>query len=251
MSSVKRLLEYIDSKGIRPSKFYQETGLSNGYLDKVKDLGAEKIKSIISIYKDLNPEWLISGEGKMLKEYQTFHVISEDVSDIELYIPSDSRTEIVKLNAFDKVLLIPHVSGPLYSFLLNNLDSDNLRTSLPKYALFSTHGTSFQWSEHLYALSIFDDSLNDGEAQNYEPGDVLITYMHKELPYVVAKDKFYVVITKQKEVLVRKLELTDNLDIVKMIAANTKRYPDRTIHREDVAMVFSVQQAILIRTPRL
>lgn len=249
MSSVKRLLEYIDSKGIRPSKFYQETGLSNGYLDKVKDLGAEKIKSIISIYRDLNPEWLISGEGKMLKESRAFHVISEDVSDIELHISSDSSTEIIKLNAFDKVLLIPHVSVHLYSFLLNNLDSDKLRISLPKYALFSTHGASFQWSEHLYALSIFDDSLNDGKAHNYEPGDVLITLMHRELPYAVAKDKLYVVVTKQKEVLIRKLELTDGFDAVKMTALSTK-YPERILNREDVAMVFSIQQVICMRTPR-
>lgn len=68
MSSVARIKAYIDFKGIKKTDFYKKTGLSNGYLDKVKDLGSEKIESIIYVYKDLNLEWLITGNGQMLKE---------------------------------------------------------------------------------------------------------------------------------------------------------------------------------------
>lgn len=67
MTSVSRTLEFIEFKGIKKSNFYKQIGLSNGYLDKVKELGADKIESIIKEYPDLNLQWLITGKGEMLK----------------------------------------------------------------------------------------------------------------------------------------------------------------------------------------
>lgn len=64
---VDRVLEIIDLKNINKSTFYKLTGLSNGFLDKVKDIGASKIESILNVFEDINPEWLITGKGSMLK----------------------------------------------------------------------------------------------------------------------------------------------------------------------------------------
>jgi len=60
-----RILQIIDYKGINKRKFYIETGLSNGFLDKVKDIGASKIEDILATYPDINPEWLLTGKGYM------------------------------------------------------------------------------------------------------------------------------------------------------------------------------------------
>ena len=68
MEIKERLLAYIRQKGIRPSEFERNAGLSNAYIQNVKNsIGADKLKGIISYYKDLNPEWLLTGEGEMLK----------------------------------------------------------------------------------------------------------------------------------------------------------------------------------------
>jgi repressor LexA len=64
---VERILQIIEYKGINKRKFYLETGLSNGFLDKVKDIGASKIENILNIYPDINPEWILTGNGPMLK----------------------------------------------------------------------------------------------------------------------------------------------------------------------------------------
>jgi phage repressor protein C with HTH and peptisase S24 domain len=66
MLSVSRLVEYIEYKQITKSEFYKATGLSNGYLDKVKDIGTEKLVSIISAYPDLDLKWVVTGQGKMI-----------------------------------------------------------------------------------------------------------------------------------------------------------------------------------------
>lgn len=62
MSSVDRIRQWIESKGFTKSDFYQKTGLSNGYLDKVKELGADKIERIITAYPEIDLYWLITGK---------------------------------------------------------------------------------------------------------------------------------------------------------------------------------------------
>ncbi len=68
MTSVDRIRAYIASRGIKKSEFYQKTNLSNGYIDKVRELGADKIESIVAAFPELNLYWLITGQGEMLVE---------------------------------------------------------------------------------------------------------------------------------------------------------------------------------------
>jgi hypothetical protein len=74
-----RIIEYLEYKGISKYKFYKETGLSNGFLDKKGTIGADKCEIIYSHYPDLNLEWLITGQGEKLKE----NAKSEDFTDLE------------------------------------------------------------------------------------------------------------------------------------------------------------------------
>ena len=67
MNSKDRLLQFIEYKKISKNKFYLSTGIGNNYLGNVKSLGSEIIERIISIFPDLNVEWLISGKGSMIK----------------------------------------------------------------------------------------------------------------------------------------------------------------------------------------
>lgn len=62
---IDRIMQIIDFKGINKRKFYIETGLSNGFLDKVKDIGVSKIELILNTYPDINPIWLLTGIGHM------------------------------------------------------------------------------------------------------------------------------------------------------------------------------------------
>ncbi|SMG35819.1 S24 family peptidase [Sphingobacterium psychroaquaticum] len=67
---VDRILQLIDFKGINKSQFYKQTGLSNGFLDKVKDIGSSKLENILKTYTDISAEWLLTGNGSMIKPIQ-------------------------------------------------------------------------------------------------------------------------------------------------------------------------------------
>lgn len=67
---IERILQLIEYKGISKRKFYVKTGLSNGFLDKQKDLGVNKVVNILHSYPEINPVWLLTGDGEMLKKNQ-------------------------------------------------------------------------------------------------------------------------------------------------------------------------------------
>ncbi|MDY3529055.1 XRE family transcriptional regulator [Riemerella anatipestifer] len=68
---VDRIFQIIEYKGITKTNFYREVGLSNGFLDKVKDVGVSKLDLILKKYPEISPEWLITGKGEMLKNNDT------------------------------------------------------------------------------------------------------------------------------------------------------------------------------------
>ncbi|MFY8189062.1 MAG: peptidase S24 [Flavobacterium sp.] len=63
-----RILKIIELYGENKNQFYKKTGLSNGFLDKVKDIGVSKLEYILNSYPSINPEWLLTGKGSMLRE---------------------------------------------------------------------------------------------------------------------------------------------------------------------------------------
>ncbi len=71
MKAIDRLFQYIDVKGLKPTRFEKEVGLSNGYLrtqeKRNADLGESVLLKILDYCLDIEPMWLLSGKGKMLR----------------------------------------------------------------------------------------------------------------------------------------------------------------------------------------
>lgn len=66
MGEKDKLKQYLKYKGITKNKFYSVTGFSVGFLDSGKSMGADKIKIIVRCFPDLNLNWLLLDEGKMV-----------------------------------------------------------------------------------------------------------------------------------------------------------------------------------------
>ncbi|MGH1339260.1 MAG: hypothetical protein ACRBFS_24290 [Aureispira sp.] len=63
---IDRILQIIDKEGISKRTFYKTVGMSNGSLDKKRDLGFSRVVKILQTYPDISPIWLMLGEGPML-----------------------------------------------------------------------------------------------------------------------------------------------------------------------------------------
>lgn len=62
-----RLLDFIAHIGMNVRNFEVQCKLSNGFVKNIsKGIGAEKLRSILQQFPQLNSEWLLTGEGEML-----------------------------------------------------------------------------------------------------------------------------------------------------------------------------------------
>ena len=67
----QRILYFIEKKNITKSVFYEKTDIKRGLLDKDKldaTVSDVYIAKILASFPDLNIEWLITGQGEMLKQ---------------------------------------------------------------------------------------------------------------------------------------------------------------------------------------
>lgn len=132
-----RMLEYIDFKGITPYRFYQETGVSRGILNKPGGIGEENIVKFLLKYPEVDEKWLLLGDGNMLKEKKPPNSInstktiklSPDLSNkdfdlVQYILARDSKLEEMaqeigrlkeKLRAqkkYEQDITLPHASEP-------------------------------------------------------------------------------------------------------------------------------------------
>ena len=62
----RRILQYLELKGITNYAFYRDTGTTNGVLSQPKGISEETLLRFLSYYNDVNPIWLLTGEGEIL-----------------------------------------------------------------------------------------------------------------------------------------------------------------------------------------
>lgn len=177
MSAKQRVIDYIDIKGISKSNFYQQTGLSNGFLDSGKGIGSDKIEIIISMFPDINLNWLITGEGEMFSskfdqlKYATPKLdklnqkkvtykgnpngnlmVNEDE---EIYKSKKLLTVTVDSNNKENIVLVPvkAAAGYLTAYMDTNFIQKLQSFSLPNlidqtYRAFEITGESMQPTVH-------------------------------------------------------------------------------------------------------
>lgn len=131
MESVSdRLASFLKYKGKGQTAFEQEAGLSRGYVQKASDNMGYKIKSKISEYcPELNMDWLLTGEGNMLKEEPHVSEVTE-VKSLSNLKSKDVKKDEQMVNLYDF-----EASAGLRSLLDNNHANviDSIRIpNLPK-----------------------------------------------------------------------------------------------------------------------
>lgn len=67
MTIKDRIQQYIDYKGISIYRLEATAELSKGYWAKTKSISADVAMRISRIYPDISAEWLLRGEGEMIK----------------------------------------------------------------------------------------------------------------------------------------------------------------------------------------
>ncbi|GAB1416133.1 hypothetical protein MASR2M117_15390 [Paludibacter sp.] len=96
----ERIIIFLVYKNISRYRFYKDTGLSNGFLDKVGSINSDSCEKICYCYPELNPEWLLTGKGEMLKCFEeSAQTLYEQKTSIEILVK-----KIVELSSENSLL---------------------------------------------------------------------------------------------------------------------------------------------------
>lgn len=93
---VERLKQYIDFKGIAVSSAERDIGVSNATLSKPfkskTTIKTDTLEKFLIHYNDINPIWLLTGEGDMIKECNAPRLVEQTDVYMDLAI---ARLEII------------------------------------------------------------------------------------------------------------------------------------------------------------
>ncbi len=202
---VDRIFKILEFKGLNKNRFYKETGFSNGFLDKVKDIGSSKIEHILEIYPDINPEWLLTGKGEMLRS-------SSETLPKEGY-------PLLSMEAF---------AGPGDSSVFG----DELQRVTERYDIPLFKGLQVD-----FMISVKGSSMYP----KYNSGDVVACRIINEVLFI-QWNKVYVLDTKSQGVILKRLKPSENSDMV-ICKSDNDSYDPFEIPKTDIckmAMVVGV-----------
>lgn len=188
---VDRILRIIELKGLNKSRFYKETGLSNGFLDKVKDVGASKIELILKTYPDINPKWILTGKGDIFKNntnntehdinYNSILSNAEPISDNTVEVLTNTHGNKFYIQEDDRIVIeVLKIPFPAYASYLE-VSEDETRLLEDEFSNISFPVDHIGRGSYI-AFEVKGDSMNGGGIDDTPDGaDILCREIGRHL----------------------------------------------------------------------
>ncbi|QHN65614.1 S24 family peptidase [Bergeyella cardium] len=192
----ERVLYFTDYKGFAKEKFFEELGVTYGNFKgkaKEKALSSDVLAKIVSKYPELNPEWLLTGEGEMLK--------SENTST------ETSKEESVKG--------IPLVNATAIGGYGNNVFSFEERDVKDYYVI-----PKFKHKQVDFMIEVEGSSMYP----KYNSGDVVACRIIKERNFI-QWNKTHVIATRKQGIIIKRIKPSDAPNSLLMVSDNESYDP--------------------------
>lgn len=253
----ERILYYTDLKGLAKEKFFDDLGVTYGnFKGKAKNqaLGSDVIERIITKYPEINPFWLLTGEGEMLNTKSEENVLkknedkNEDKPKVKKMSSNEDTPYIIEnipTNRKTKDAVYPIQEIPLY----------DLEATAGLKELFSGGKSATQVLDtikipHLPkcdgAISITGDSmyplLKSGDMVLYKevPLDSIFYGEMYLLAYQIDDWEEYITVK-----YVQKSELGD--DYLKLVSQNQHHQP-KDVKKAQITAIAIIKASIRINT---
>ncbi|MDM1325892.1 helix-turn-helix transcriptional regulator [Myroides odoratimimus] len=226
----ERMLQFIEYKGITKNKFYTETGISNGVLDKKSGLSMETVEKFYSTYPEINEKWILTGEGDMIK------------SDHK----QEPKNEVIPITA-GIVKYIPLVSQYAKAGYLAGFADTHYMETLPTIPVILTQEQEPKGEYVCFEVSGDSMISEENPEESLFDGDILVCRnVHKD--YWSSKlhiNKWDFVIVDQEEGVIVKRIIDHNPDNGEIIIHSLNpMFDDKKLNLSRVDKLFNVVKII-------
>ncbi|MCR5861124.1 S24 family peptidase [Flavobacterium sp. J372] len=216
-----RLGEYIEAKGISYYAFENSLGASRGSISKAvkdgKSIGSNMLEKIMNLYQDINPSWLLTGDGEMFKEGH------EAIRTFKL--KTDTTVESQKIPLYD----LEAVAGlvPIFSNA-NQQPVDHI--SIPH--LPKCDGAVYVTGDSMYPI------LKSGDIVLYKEVNDIATQIFWGEMYLLSVD-----MGGDEYVTVKYVHRSDENGSIKLVSEN-KRHQDKDVPMDSVRAMALVKASV-------
>jgi SOS-response transcriptional repressor LexA len=202
-----RIIQFVDYKGISFNFFEKNIGASKSYISNTKNISAKVVSNILRIYPELSPEWVLTGEGSMLKKENAvksnFPVKSED-KGVPYY-------NVDFVGGFDLVI--------------------NDQTTIPEYLIdFPKYNEATCW------CNVTGHSMEP----EITHGDIIALKKIEDISFL-PYGEIYAIVTKNEMRTIKRIGPSQNKDCYSLIPTNkSPEYGVQELPKEMVRIVFKV-----------
>lgn len=203
------------------------------------EVSSEVLASFFATYKDVNPEYILTGNGKMLKT-ESENMPSSIMEDkIVLQNHNVKNDEIV--NIIDSsVMLVPLVNQYAHAGYMSGYADEEYVETLPKIPWI----VDKEYKGRYISFEVKGDSMDDGLKHSYEQGDILLCreinpdYWKCKL-HIHQWDAF-VIVHKTEGIVVKQIIDHDVENGIITVHSFNPIYEDYKIDLREVAQIFNV-----------
>jgi repressor LexA len=211
-----KIIKYLDLKGVSKNKFYKETGLSNGFLDSGSSFSLENLRIILDKYRDIDPQWLLTGKGEM---------IIPNFKDEELRERVDrERSERLSIKVTQDSIPLVNVTAiggfGNSDFAIEQMDVKDYYV-IPK----------FKHKQIDFMIEVEGSSMYP----KYNSGDIVACRIINEKNFI-QWNKTHVVGTRDQGIIIKRLKQGKNEKTLLMVSDNDQ-YDPFEVRREDITGV--------------
>ena len=205
----KRISLYLENKGISEYRFERDLDLSKGYFNKAKNPSSEVLVKLSGIYSDISTEWLIRGEGPMLKKES-----SQQPNDT---VPVKRKDKGVPYYNVD------FVGG--FDVVIND------QTTIPEYLIdFPKYNEATCW------CNVTGHSMEP----EITHGDIIALKKIEDISFL-PYGEIYAIVTKNEMRTIKRIGPSPNKDCYSLIPTNkSPEYGVQELPKEMVMIVFKV-----------
>ena len=226
----ERLGLYLEKKGISFYAIENSLKAGRGTISKAvkerKSIGSNLLENILSLYSDLNPSWLLTGEGHMLRNESSFEATS-----IQAYpLRSDHSVHYQQIPLYD----IEATAGlvPLFTESTNNIPLDHITIpNLPK-----CDGAIYVTGDSMYPL--------------LKSGDIVLYKAITDIQNEIFWGEMYLLsfeMSGEEFVMVKYIQKAEDPNYVKLVSQN-KHHQDKEIHISKIRALALIKASIRINS---